>query len=105
MPSYVPNKYPMMKLNSTQSKNTPIYFYPKMNLKQRLNITSAYNTGAGNVTKSFTGKIKLKPEIQVINSKSPKGVYDHLKRELPYKETRDYLEKVTERRVYYASWQ
>jgi membrane-bound lytic murein transglycosylase C len=66
---------------------------------------SAYNTGIGNVAKSFTGKTKLKPAIQVINSKSPKGVYDHLKRELPYKETRDYLEKVTERMAYYASWQ
>ena len=66
---------------------------------------SAYNTGAGNVAKSFTGKTKLKPAIQVINSKSPRGVYDHLKRELPYKETRDYLEKVTERMAYYASWQ
>jgi membrane-bound lytic murein transglycosylase C len=95
----------MMKLNSTQNKNTPIYFHPKMNLKQQLNITSAYNTGIGNVAKSFTGKTKLKPAIQVINWKSPKGVYDHLKRELLYKETRDYLEKVTERMAYYASWQ
>jgi membrane-bound lytic murein transglycosylase C len=82
------------------------YFKSIQNEKSATYCTiSAYNTGIGNVAKTFTGKTKLKPAIQVINSKSPRGVYDHLKRELPYKETRDYLEKVTERMAYYASWQ
>ncbi len=88
------------------SKIRHSYFKSIQNEKSATYCTiSAYNTGAGNVAKSFTGKTKLKPAIQVINSKSPRGVYDHLKRELPYKETRDYLEKVTERMAYYASWQ
>ena len=88
------------------SKIRHSYFKSIQNEKSATYCTiSAYNTGAGNVAKSFTGKTKLKPAIQVINSKSPRGVYDHLKRELPYKETRDYLEKVTERMAYNASWQ
>ena len=88
------------------SKIRHSYFKSIQNEKSATYCTiSAYNTGAGNVAKSFTGKTKLKPAIQVINSKSPRGVYDHLKRELPYKETRDYLEKVTKRMAYYGSWQ
>ena len=88
------------------SKIRHSYFKSIQNEKSATYCTiSAYNTGAGNVAKSFTGKTKLKPAIQVINSKSPRGVYDHLKRELPYKETRDYLEKVSKRMAYYASWQ
>ena len=88
------------------SKIRHSYFKSIKNEKSATYCTiSAYNTGAGNVAKSFTGKTKLKPAIQIINSKSSKAVYDHLKRELPYKETRDYLKKVTERMAYYASWQ
>lgn len=55
---------------------------------------AAYNTGAGNVARSFTGTNNIKKASAVINEKSPKEVYDHLIRNLPYDETKHYLKKV-----------
>ena len=58
---------------------------------------AAYNTGAGNVAKAFTGKRRLKSALAKINALSPQEVYDHLIEHLPYEETRKYLAKVTKR--------
>jgi len=53
---------------------------------------SAYNTGTGNVLKTFS---KDRTEaINAINQKTPPQVYAKLKADLPYEETRLYLEKV-----------
>lgn len=53
---------------------------------------SAYNTGSGNVLKTFhTNREQAK---SIINSKSSLEVYNTLKNELPYMETRRYLQKV-----------
>jgi membrane-bound lytic murein transglycosylase C len=57
-------------------------------------IIAAYNTGAGNVAKAFTGKMKLRPAIQKINSMTPDQVYAHLIKHLPYEETRTYLSRI-----------
>ena len=67
-------------------------------------VISAYNTGPGNVAKAFTGTTKLKPTIKKVNTMSSKKVYSELRRKLPYKETRDYLSKVTNRMPYYNSY-
>ena len=87
------------------SKLRHVYFKGVSNDESAYYCTIAsYNTGAGNVARSFTGKTKLKPAVKTVNSKSSKDVYKHLKRNLPYKETRDYLVRVRDRISYYESW-
>ena len=55
-------------------------------------VISAYNTGSGNVLKTFnTNRTKA---TSIINKKSPSEVYSTLVNKLPYKETRRYLQKV-----------
>ncbi len=67
-------------------------------------IIAAYNTGAGNVAKAFTGQMKLRPAIQKINTMTPQAVYAYLQTHLPYKETRSYLAKVSKDTQIFASW-
>ncbi|MEA3553990.1 MAG: murein transglycosylase domain-containing protein [Campylobacterota bacterium] len=55
-------------------------------------VISAYNTGSGNVLKTFN-KNRTKA-TDIINRKSPSEVYSTLVNKLPYKETRRYLQKV-----------
>ena len=62
---------------------------------------AAYNTGAGNVARSFTGKTSVRLAAQIINELSPKDVFDHLITKLPYQETRNYLKKVSAARERY----
>ena len=87
------------------SKVRHVYFKNVSNDESAYYCTiAAYNTGAGNVARSFTGKTKLRPAIEAVNSKNPVGVFKHLKRNLPHKETRDYIVRVTDRISYYESW-
>jgi membrane-bound lytic murein transglycosylase C len=65
---------------------------------------SAYNTGAGNVSKAIVGRPKLKPAIREVNKMTPEEVLKKLKRDLPYQETRDYIVRVLERMRYYEEW-
>jgi len=58
---------------------------------------AAYNTGAGNVAKAFTGNTNIKKAMIKINKMSAKKVYDRLLKKLPYDETKHYLERVTKR--------
>ena len=67
-------------------------------------VISAYNTGPGNVAKAMTGTTKLKPTVSAVNRLSSKKVYNQLVQKLPYKETRNYLKKVTQRMPYYANY-
>jgi len=55
---------------------------------------AAYNTGAGNVARAFTGGTSVSSAAAKINTLSPEAVYEHLLANLPYVETRNYLEKV-----------
>ncbi len=55
-------------------------------------VISAYNTGPRNVFKTFAGDSTA--AINHINSLEPPAVYDRLRSNLPYQETRDYLIKV-----------
>lgn len=55
-------------------------------------VISAYNTGSGNVLKTFhTNRTSAK---KIINSYTPNSVYNKLRTNLPYEETRNYLKKV-----------
>ena len=56
---------------------------------------AAYNTGAGNVAKSFIGSYNIRKASREINKLTPKEVYQHLRNNLPYDETKKYLKKVT----------
>ncbi len=55
-------------------------------------VISAYNTGPRNVFKAFSSDSTA--AINQINRLQPPAVYDRLRSNLPYQETRDYLAKV-----------
>lgn len=64
-------------------------------------VIAAYNTGSGNVLKTFSRDRKY--AVRVINSLSPQQVYDRLKSSLPYEETRRYVKKVTGAKQRYSA--
>lgn len=63
---------------------------------------AAYNTGAGNVAKSFIGNFNIAKASEKINTMTPQEVYSHLLQNLPYNETRKYLKKVNDRLTIYG---
>jgi membrane-bound lytic murein transglycosylase C len=65
---------------------------------------AAYNTGAGNVCKAFGAGTSLSRAAPIINSLPPAQVYQHLRKNLPYAETRKYVEKVSSRISLYKDW-
>jgi membrane-bound lytic murein transglycosylase C len=64
-------------------------------------VISAYNTGAGNVFKTFSKD--QRNALQLINGLQPATLYDRLRSGLPYQETRDYLAKVVGYRKQFVS--
>ncbi|HLX13503.1 MAG TPA: murein transglycosylase domain-containing protein [Bacteroidota bacterium] len=64
---------------------------------------SAYNTGPGNVARAFTGKKNLNQAIPIINGMTSDEVYDRLRTNLPFQETRDYVQRVSTRMGMYNS--
>jgi membrane-bound lytic murein transglycosylase C len=64
-------------------------------------VISAYNTGPRNVFKTFAPD--QTSAINQINSLQPPAVYDRLRANLPYQETRDYLAKVVGYRKQFIS--
>ena len=61
---------------------------------------AAYNTGSGNVLRSFHKDRDV--ALRKINSLSSDAIYKHLKQKLPYKETRNYIVKVTKAKKRYS---
>jgi membrane-bound lytic murein transglycosylase C len=59
-------------------------------------VIAAYNTGAGNVARAFTGNTSVKKALPLINRLTAKQVYAHLRSNLKYQEARNYVKKVTE---------
>ena len=55
---------------------------------------AAYNTGAGNVFRTFTGRTRADAAFAEINAMAPEDVYRRLIASLPYRETRRYLADV-----------
>jgi len=64
---------------------------------------AAYNTGAGNVAKAFTGKTNVNTAAKIINRMSPNEVYQHLRKHLKYEEARNYVRKVNEFKLLYTA--
>jgi len=64
---------------------------------------AAYNTGAGNVAKAFTGKTNVKAAAVIINKMTPKEVYTFLIRNLKHKEARDYVQRVNSAKEKYLA--
>jgi len=62
---------------------------------------SSYNTGVGNLAKTFTGKKNLSKAAKVINTMTSEEVYQYLMENLPAEETRNYLKKIVKRRAKY----
>jgi len=65
-------------------------------------VIAAYNTGAGNVAKAFSGNRNLRKALPTINNMSPDQVYNTLINNLPYQETRNYLKHVLKRKKIYT---
>ena len=64
-------------------------------------VISAYNTGSGNVLKTFnSNRTRAK---SIINSKNPSQVYSILINKLPYTETRRYLKKVVKHKKLFVN--
>lgn len=62
------------------------------NVSREYCVIAAYNTGPSNVFRTFSRDRTT--AVNQINSLQPAGVYDQLRKKLPYEETRHYLEKV-----------
>jgi len=65
-------------------------------------VISAYNTGPGNVLRSFSRDRVT--AVNSINGMEPPGVYEHLRLKLPYEETRQYLVRVVSFRRQFLSF-
>ncbi len=64
-------------------------------------VIAGYNTGSGNVLRAFHRD--RNQAVARINAASPQEVYEHLVRNLPYQETRNYLPKVVRFKSKYAA--
>jgi membrane-bound lytic murein transglycosylase C len=65
-------------------------------------VISGYNTGPGNVSRAFTGSTGRLNEAQSkANGMGPDELFDYLRTNLPYSETRDYLLRVSSARRHY----
>lgn len=81
------------------------YFKKVENEESRLLCAiAAYNTGAGNVARAFSGTTNPAKAIPKINEMPFEAVYGYLREYLPYEETRDYIRKVSQRMRQYESW-
>jgi len=87
-------------LNMLQTRYLKRITHPKTRLYCTI---AAYNTGTGNVAKAFIGRASMQRAYPVINQLTPERVFEILKKDLPYKETRKYLVKVTDHMTNYAT--
>lgn len=62
---------------------------------------AAYNTGPGNVARTFGHNYSLAQATSVANTMSAAEVHRHLMTYLPAQETKDYLTKISTRQSYY----
>lgn len=81
------------------------YFKKVKNPNSRLLCTiAAYNTGAGNVARAFTGTTNPKKAIPKINKMTYEECYRFLREHLPFDETKGYIQKVSQRMGMYHEW-
>ncbi len=76
------------------------------NVKDRINrmlcTIAAYNTGAGNVARAFTGKFDPDDALPQINGMSNGQLYNYLKEKLHHPEARGYIKGVTSKMKKYV---
>lgn len=65
---------------------------------------AGYNTGPGNVARSFVGKRDIPKAVAQINQMTSDQVFEHLRKNLPFEETRTYIKTVTDRIPTYEEW-
>ncbi len=65
---------------------------------------ASYNTGAGNLARAFVSSKSPRQAVPLINKMTYEEVFNHLKTHLPYKETQDYIAKVSNRMASYKEW-
>jgi membrane-bound lytic murein transglycosylase C len=58
---------------------------------------ASYNTGVGNLARTFIGKKDIKKAAKHINTLEPQQVFDFLLENLPADETKNYLRKIVKR--------
>lgn len=85
----------------------------KNNVSRMYATIAAYNTGAGNVFRTFAGKYNKRTHgsyskykttaLYQINRLTPDQFYQKMRLNLPYKETRHYIKKVTDRIAKYEA--
>lgn len=68
---------------------------------RRLCVIASYNTGAGNVSRSFIGSTKLGNALPHINGYNYEQLYNHLSSRLNTEEARNYVVGVSRRREKY----
>lgn len=68
---------------------------------RRLCVIASYNTGAGNVSRAFTGATNLNKAIPLINKYNYEQLYNHLTNRLSTSEARNYVSGVSKRREKY----
>ena len=71
----------------------------------RLCIVASYNTGPGNVSRSLVRVRNVRQAVPVINGMQSEALFKKLVEDLPFAETRDYLQKVETRIGNYQEWQ
>lgn len=67
-------------------------------------VISSYNGGVGSVAKYFSGATSLEALRKAVHDINADEVYRSLIDDFPYLETREYLKKVQEKRIYYSKW-
>lgn len=65
---------------------------------------ASYNTGVGNLARTFTGKKSINGAVAKINQLDSQAVYDYLLANLPADETKNYLRKVVKRMQKYKQF-
>lgn len=65
---------------------------------------ASYNTGVGNLAKTFVGKKNINLAVREINTMTSDQVYEYLLSHLPAQETRNYLKKVVTRKTKYEQF-
>ncbi|WP_053062382.1 transglycosylase SLT domain-containing protein [Photobacterium aquae] len=65
-------------------------------------VIASYNGGVGAVAKHFSGKPSLSSLPVAVNELTATKVFSSITEDFPYKETRNYLKKVQDKRRYYS---
>lgn len=65
---------------------------------------ASYNTGVGNLARTFTGNKSISEAVTKINAMTPEQVYGYLLENLSASETKNYLKKIVSRREKYVAY-